>query len=59
MLGYEGPQFKKDRELLEKLQWRAMNMIRVLEHFPYEDGLRDLGLFRLGKRGLMGSYQCL
>lgn len=59
MLGYEGPQFQKDRELLEKLQRRATNTIRVLEHGPYEGGLRDLGLFRLGKRGLMGFYQCL
>lgn len=59
MLGYEVPQFKKDGELLGKLQWRSTNTIRVLKHLPYEDGLRDLGLFRLGKRGLTGYYQCL
>jgi len=26
------PQFKKDEELLESVQWRAMRMMRGLEH---------------------------
>ncbi|GAB0181431.1 cAMP-dependent protein kinase inhibitor alpha [Grus japonensis] len=36
-----GPQYRRDMELLEQVQRRAMKMIRGLEHLSYEDRLRE------------------
>ncbi len=55
------PQCKKDINLLENIQGRAMKMVRVLEGKGYEELLRSLGLFRPDLRrlrgGLMTSWQ--
>ena len=44
------PWYKKDKDLLKKVQWRATKIMKGLQHLSYEERLSKLGLFSLRKR---------
>jgi len=48
----------QDIDVIELVQWRAISMVRMLEHAKYEEDLRDTGFVQT-REDLGRPYCCL